>query len=743
VAVDGIVRVAGLEGDDAARRQAEEWCRVRLQHVRTRRPIVGGHAIVVTAPGHAELRPIERLAAGPGEVTVEALVTAISPGTERAQWLRLPNAQPVFPYIPGYSGSARVIAVGPDIVDVSVGDRVAVARLPHVSVATVPASWTTPVPADVDIEHAALVYLAMIAAYGVRRAGVRTGAHVCVVGAGTIGSLASRFAALAHPGSVTVIATTRRREKAALAAGATSFLLASAGGVGIDANIVIEATGDPEAIVTAIDAAAPGATVVLLGSPRGVTKNVRIGAIRAKRLRVVGAHISALAREAKQTPGDPFAEIAREFLAALADGSLDVSDLIGSSFDPREPMHAYRALVEGLGAGVFDWRRLTSRAHHRQLRALPQPATARSITSGSRAHPAPPQAAPRPMRFLLVGCGDIGLANARGIAGAANAQLAVCHDTDVSLAGAVASRFGCDIEEDLDAALDPARVDAVLLAVPHDLHAPLVARAASSGLHVVVEKPLAVDLDAARTAAAAAEHAGVALSVCFPYRYEPPVAAARAFVQAGALGQVTGAAIVYHADKPPSYWRGGFSGRATSDWRASRRRAGGGVLIMNVTHYIDWLRHITGAEPVSVMGAARYDDGDVEDGISVTVELRGGGVATIVGSSSSRGAPPSRFETWGDAGTVVLEPDAAIYSERAVSGLTPGRWSPLPTGGGVDVRAAFIDDFAVAVAAGRTPPVPVEDGLAVQRFVEAVYLSVARGGRVSLEELDDATEVAR
>ena len=128
--------------------------------------------IVVTGRGRAELRPFDRPLAAAGEVTVEVLASAVSPGTERAQWLRLPNAQPAFPYTPGYSGPAQVIACRADA-GLTEGQSVAVpgCRTVHRPLCRPPGSLRSRMGSR--IAEAALVYLAIIAGYGVRRAGLR------------------------------------------------------------------------------------------------------------------------------------------------------------------------------------------------------------------------------------------------------------------------------------------------------------------------------------------------------------------------------------------------------------------------------------------------------------------------------------------------------------------------------------------------------------------------------------------
>jgi predicted dehydrogenase len=616
-----------------------------------------------------------------------------------------------------------VLAAGRGV-DLAAGTRVAVARARHASVVTVPASWVTPVPVGVRDRDAALAYLAIIAGYGVRRAQLTPGDSLCVIGAGPIGALALRLAALENPGAITVVARTNRAEAAARAAGAQSFLTAGEDLEEVGAAVVIEATGAPEAIGSAIAAARSGGAVVLLGSPRGITEQPRLGEFQRKRLRLVGAHISALATEMRRSGEDPFGTLAKRFLAAVADDHIDVTDLAGVALDPREIEYGYRRLAAGeLRHTHLDWSLVPDRVRRRPLLSGPALAAPRPrLDAPALAAPARPR---RPLRFALIGCGDIGWANARAVAAAANTELTCCHDATPALAEAVAARFGGTVAPTLAAAFDPARVDAVFLCVPHDQHAPLAVRGAEAGLHIVVEKPLAEDVAAARGIVGAAAAANVALSVCFPYRYLPAVRAARALVEAGALGPLRGAAVLFHADKPAAYWIGGFSGRAASDWRGSRRRAGGGVLIMNLTHYVDLVAHVAGELPARILATSYTPAGaEVEAGIAVSAALAGGGIASFTGSAATRGAPPTRFELWGEHGTIRLEPEASAYSERAAGGLVPGTWTPLPAVSERDERVIFVERFADAVLHGRPPEVSGTAGLSVQAVVEAAYDAV-------------------
>ena len=740
--LDRFLRARGVEERELplARSEAKEWARVRARALRRLRGVVRGLRIVVLQPGRAELRPFDLTVGGRDEVTVEILASAISTGTERAQWLRLPNAQPTFPFTPGYSGAGVVLSSGVD--GLSPGTLVAVPRAPHASVVTVPASWVTAVPEGVPARAAALVYLAVIAGYGVRRAASVSGVPVCILGAGPIGALTQRLLMLRDPGAVTIVAKSRRAEASALRAGAARFVQAHDGAGDIDAAVVIEATGDPGALPVAVAAARPGGTIVILGSPRGVTPDAALAEVHRKGLSLVGAHVSALATEARLGSTDPFRELSLEFLDAVAAGRLEVDDLVGDALDPREPIRWYRSIARhDVAAAHLDWSLVprSERIRNGVFASLPQrrPEEGAARSTQDRAT----HTTGRRVRFAVVGCGDIGYLNARAIAAAANADVTLCYDPVPGLAATAARDFGGEATDSLDEALDPERADAVILSVPHDLHAPLAIPALRAGLHVIVEKPLAVDLRSAEEMVASAAEAGVWLSVCFHARYYPEVQAARQLVQAGALGTVRGAAVLFHADKPMSYWTGGFSGRSPSAWRASRDRSGGGVLIMNVVHHLDLLRFVAGAETESVAGVAlRDEDAEVEDAVALSVGFVGGAIGSVSASASTRGAPETRFEIWGDAGTVRLEPDAAFYTDRAVAGALPGRWASLPSAPVDETRRIFVEQFAAAVFEGREPDVTPADGLAVQAFVDAAYRAVESGERIDVVYTGVASE---
>jgi 2-desacetyl-2-hydroxyethyl bacteriochlorophyllide A dehydrogenase len=733
-----------------AKREAWWWLQARSQALERRSRLLSGHAVIWPAPGLAELVRVEVPRAGDGEVTVEVLTSVVSSGTERAQYLRLPNTNLGFPHRPGYSAAGVVLAAGAQVTEVKPGDLVAVRSVPHMSVVTAPASSAHVVPASVSPDAAAMVQLGVICGQGVRRAAIESGEPVCVIGAGLVGALAQRLAVAVGAGPVTVVARSPMKELVSRAGGAARFLAAEEEReevAAVAAPVVIEATGDPKALALAVEAAAHGGRVVLLGSPRGVTADVRLSTIRAKRLRVIGAHVDTLRHESGLTGIDMYEREARAFLDLIASGRLSVVDLVEVAVDPREADAFYRRLArdrEIVGAR-FDWTLLSpdDRVGNGRMLRLPDltgrgtDLHRRPLSPGGRRRRAslfdetdPFAEASGNLRIGLLGCGDIAVQNSGAIHMAPNVELVACYDPIEALADDVARAHGAEVAPTSDALLGHDGVDAVLLSVPHDLHRPLGAEAAAAGKHVVVEKPLANNLMAASELASATKRAGVVLSVCFPQRYQPEVIVARSLIAAGALGEFAGMMLNFFMDKPSSYWVGGFSGRAQSSWRGSRERAGGGVLVMNLSHYLDLVRYLIGIDADVVAARTQTADpaADVEDAVGVTLRYPNGALGSLFANAALRGSDPSsELRLWGSHGHIAVEPDPRVYTLRALPGLRTNRWQTFGRLPPANARAVYFSRLATAIDKGESPDITGEDGLIVQALIEAAYRSSESG----------------
>ena len=323
-----------------------------------------GTRVVFRGPGEVCLEEFEAGEPGGGEVLVETLYTAISPGTETAFLLGLPNTPRRYPMYPGYS-NVGVVVSGPGFRE---GELVA-SPSPHASHVVVRPEDAVRVPDGVKPEHAAFFNLISIALQGVRRAQLEIGESVVVLGLGVVGQLALQLSLLSGAMPVIGVDLYDYRCRTAVEVGADYAVNPSKEDVeavvrdatgGRGADVVIEATGNPEAIPLALRLAAEYGRVIILGSPRGATREVDFYTyVHRRGLTVIGAHNSLRPRVDSYKGWRTAREDWVLALKLLSRGRLDVGRLISAKLSYREAPRAYRMLIEEkdrpIGV-VLDWR---------------------------------------------------------------------------------------------------------------------------------------------------------------------------------------------------------------------------------------------------------------------------------------------------------------------------------------------------------------------------------------------------
>lgn len=344
----------------------------------------------------------------------------------------------------------------------------------------------------------------------------------------------------------------------------------------------------------------------------------------------------------------------------------------------------------------------------------------------------------------IVGCGEISSkATAPAFREAANVKIEMVMDIVRWAAKDLGERYGVSYTTELDELILNPKVDFVYIATPHHLHAPIAIKAAKAGKHVLVEKPIAVNLKQADEMISECRRNGVKLSVCFPLRYTPQVQKAKELVDRGLLGDIIGIRIVNLVVKPLKYWTGGYTGRIKSDWRMSKEKSGGGILIMNSIHNIDYIRYVTGLEAKRVY--SEYDTFltpvEVEDFINVVIRYENGAIGVVEASScASRG--PDSVEVYGDniygsKGQLVIPnpygpPFLWIYTRESTEYGESSRWHKVRLERKYNPLTRFVEKFADAILSGRDPPVTGEDGRRALEIVVAAYESGLRKMPVDL-----------
>lgn len=307
---------------------------------------------------------------------------------------------------------------------------------------------------------------------------------------------------------------------------------------------------------------------------------------------------------------------------------------------------------------------------------------------------------------------------------------------------------------DVESMFDEVELDAVVIATANDSHHDLALAAISRGLHVLCEKPLAMNVAQAEAMAAAATEAGVHTHVPFTYRWMPAVRWARRLIADGYVGTPHHINLRYYTEF-------GFD-RAYS-WRFDREIAGSGVLGDLGTHWIDLARWLIDDAEVSVGAVtsnviserAPRPDGSTydqtEDSAVMTVRYAGGAYGVLqVSAMCWEGTPfgqTHHIEIHGDEGTLYVYNDWDTVQQ--VRGLRRGETGPaaelaIPDDvwGGVrrdTVHNTYRDVFRTTDAMTRawisgiaadTPAGPdFGDGLAVQRVLDAAIRSAGEDGR--------------
>jgi UDP-N-acetyl-2-amino-2-deoxyglucuronate dehydrogenase len=348
------------------------------------------------------------------------------------------------------------------------------------------------------------------------------------------------------------------------------------------------------------------------------------------------------------------------------------------------------------------------------------------------------------LRFGIVGCGGAAVATARAIDASGGAVVHAVHDRDTDRAAGLAGPRGALVCASLRRLLADDAIDVVYVALPHHRLAATAIAALRAGRHVLVEKPVAIraaDLERVQQAATAARRS---VGVVLPLRFVPTVVEAERLVAAGVIGPLRMVRIRTLIDKPASYWAAGPTGLITDTWRASRRQAGGGVVLMNTIHQLDLVRAITGrrvrrAAAVVVKGVPGVE---VEDVAVAALELEGGLPASLAAAAHAPGAAEAEtIELDGADGALRLgdpyapQPRLDVFLRRPMDGLPAGRWTEVATLP-ADPWRETIDAFVDAVVSGREPVPGLDDAAAALEAVLALYRSALTGRFEHVRSMD-------
>jgi predicted dehydrogenase len=316
------------------------------------------------------------------------------------------------------------------------------------------------------------------------------------------------------------------------------------------------------------------------------------------------------------------------------------------------------------------------------------------------------------VRWGLVGAGDIAEKRvAPALVAAKRSQLVAVSRRQAQLADAFAQRFGARRwHEDWRDLVRDDEIDAVYIAAPVQLHAPIAIAAAEAGKHVLCEKPMALNVDECDRMIRCADAAGVQLGLAYYRHLYPLVQRVKQLLADGAIGAPVIAQLdAFERFDPP---RG--HPRA---WLLDPTVSGGGPMFDFGCHRIEVLLSLFG-DAVDVRGlrANVLFDRPVEDTAIAALRFSPGPLATVTVAHAAV-EPRDTLDVFGSEGSIHVARLNGPELRVMRGGEETLEQHPLPD----NVHLPLIQQFVDSVLEGGRPVVDGAAGRAVNRVLEAVY----------------------
>ncbi len=344
------------------------------------------------------------------------------------------------------------------------------------------------------------------------------------------------------------------------------------------------------------------------------------------------------------------------------------------------------------------------------------------------------------VRVGLIGSGFVTAIHAESLRRLPGVALVAVASPTPGNAGRFAGTYGIPHHAtDWRAVVERSDVDLVVLGLPNDRHCEVVLAAAAAGKHVVVEKPLALNLDEADRMIAACEAAGVMLGYAEELCFCPKYVRLKQLADEGAFGRVH---LVKQSEKHDG---------PHAAWFFDTSRSGGGVTMDMGCHAIEFFRWFLGRDgrKAAITGVTAHlatqvhgDRTDGDDEAILILDFEGGAVGLAEESWTKPGGMDDRAEVFGSEGqgyADLMHGNAlrtysrsgygyAVEKAGSTAGWTYPVFEELWNYG----FPQEFEHFLGCVRTGRTPLVNGHDGRAVLEAVCAAYASAATGGRIAL-----------
>jgi predicted dehydrogenase len=612
----------------------------------------------------------------------------------------------------GYSCAGRVAAVGREANHFSVNDRVACAGqnyASHAEMVYVPKNLCVKIPDGVDWEDASFVTLGAIALQGLRQAEPRLGERIAVIGLGLLGQLmiqllkasGCRVLSADVDDSKLTLARQLGADVVTASVDLPDAAAAFSDGHGVDAVIITASTKDHGPVETAGAITRKKGRVVVVGA---VGMNVPREPYYKKELELrlsmsygPGRYDSEFEEKGHDYPYGYVrwteTRNMQAFLDLVADGKVLLKPLITHRFPIEKATEAYSLMMQG----TTPYMGIVITYPSGSGRVLPNAIPVRPMASG------------RPVTLGIIGAGnhvkDMLLPPLQAMHTVS--IRAICTASGLT-AKALAERLNAGYcTSDAQAVLDDASVNTVLIGTRHDSHAALIVKSLLAGKHVFVEKPLCLNEEELQEIRAVYEKTasdGLQLMVGFNRRFSPHAQQAREF-----FGPRKNPLVMLYRIN---------AGRIPTDHWVQDPEVGGGRVIGEVCHFVDYMSALCGARPASVFAQriARHASGLTDDQCSVSLTFADGSIGTILYTAEGdRSLEKEYFEAHADGKSLTMRDflETRLHAD--------GRTTHFKT---AKREKGFVEEmtrFVQAVEHGTPPAMAFEEIEAVTR---ACFLAV-------------------
>lgn len=610
----------------------------------------------------------------------------------------------------GYSSAGIIIALGSKMEGFKVGQRVACAGggyAVHAEFASVPRNLLTPLPKNVDFESAAFSTLGAIAMHGFRLAGPQVGDRVAVIGLGLLGLLAAQIASSAGC-SVLGIDIDPKRIAFASSIGlqaiprtnAVSSSEAFTANRGFDVILICADTSSNDPVELAAVIARDRARVVATGAvglniPRKIYYEKELSFINSRSYGP-GRYDSSYEEQGRDYPlgyvrwtEGRNIEAVVELMAA---GKLKVRPLITHRFQIEEAAQAYQ-VITGKKKQPFLGVLLTypnsegKVEDSKRVNFTPQIIdSSNHVTLGVLGAGLYPNATLLPVIRNIDQVGLVGIASSGGL----HAQ----HS---------GKKFGFNYATSSeDEIINDPKINTLVILTRHDTHAGLIVKGLKAGKNVFVEKPLAINNDQLLDIhQQLLKTKTCLLTVGFNRRFSPLAKRLSSFY----AGRTEAMHVHYRVNAgylPSNHW--------TQD-----PDIGGGRIIGEACHFVDFITFLIGSPPVSVSAHALPDNGKYhEDNVNMTFTFPDGSIGVVdYLANGDKSYPKERVEVFCGGKIAVLDDFRELElvengNRRMIKGAQDKGWK--------GEWMAFIE----SIRETRRPPIPYEQLFGVTKAMFAV-----------------------